>query len=189
MRLGDPQAETLRLLRAALGALVDGERGVDEADVRVRLGKVAQRSARLRLDLLGVEADVVGEAEQRLEIFLRFFERAAAEREELRRPEAADAESALAARERPVVAAEEATAEAEPLADARPGAAYARRVRFAVAVPGQEQQAGVDAGAAQRARVRLELLAPTQPLPVVAGLVAGAGRHGVGPARPTAPPR
>ncbi len=69
MRLGDPQADALRLLRAALGALVDGERGVDEADVRVRLGKVAQGRPRLRLDLLGVEADVVGEAEQRLEIF------------------------------------------------------------------------------------------------------------------------
>src|SRR5258708_26021060 len=174
MRLGDRQADALRLLRAALGALVDGERGVDEADVRVRLGKVAQRRARLRLDLLGVEADVVGEAEQRLEIFLRFLERAAAEREELRRPEAADAESALAARERPVVAAEEAAAEAEPLADARPGAAHARRGRFAVAVPGPEQQAGVGPGAAQRARVRLGVLASAQGLPLWAECFGGA---------------
>src|SRR2546428_10455653 len=62
----------------------------------LRLGEVPQGSAGLWIDLLRVEPDVVGVCEQGLELVLRLADAAAAEREGLHRPEAADPEAALA---------------------------------------------------------------------------------------------
>src|SRR3989442_10015496 len=56
----------------------------------LRLGEVPQGSAGLWIDLLRVEPDVVGVCEQGLELVLRLADAAAAEREVLHRPEAAD---------------------------------------------------------------------------------------------------
>src|SRR5207302_11038707 len=106
------------------------------------------------------------------EMILGLFDRAAAEREIFRCPEAADAERAFACGEAAVVAAEEAAARIEPLADPPPRGQHPRRIRGAVAVPGQEQKACVHVAAGERARVRLQLLAPAQRLDLFAHGVA-----------------
>src|SRR5256712_7933080 len=126
----------------------------------LRLGEVPQGSAGLWIDLLRVEPDVVGVCEQGLELVLRLADAAAAEREVLHRPEAADPEGALAGGEATVVTPQQPGADLEPLADPPPGRTHARGIRRTVAVPGKEEEACVHVAARERAGVALQQLAP-----------------------------
>ena len=77
------------------------QRGVDQADVGERLREIPERGSGLRVDLLGEEPDVVRVGEESLE-GVRGPCQVAALRPALDRPEAADAEGALAGRQ-PVI--------------------------------------------------------------------------------------
>src|SRR5688500_6670849 len=88
-------------LGARLGRLVvraEIQRGVDERDVRERLGKVAEETARCGVVLLGEEADIVCKSEEALEKLARLFP-AALQAERVGEPEAAGKEHALARRQ------------------------------------------------------------------------------------------
>src|SRR4029079_18619695 len=89
---------------------------------------------------------------------------------ELQAPKAASA-----ARQPSEVAPEEPGRDLQPLLDPPPGGAHPRRVRGAVAVPGEREQAGVDVRAGERAGVALELLAPAEAFDLGADPIAGAG--------------
>src|SRR5207244_3507821 len=98
-----------------------------------------------RIDLFGKQAHIVGEAAQALEGVLGFAGGSTAEGEIFRAPEPADAEGALAARILGTVAVKETAPRAELLADTRVGLAHPLRRRFLESVPGQQEQARVEA--------------------------------------------
>src|SRR5262249_34736708 len=130
--------------------LGEGQGGVDEADVRERLREVAQEGAASGVDLLGVEADVVGEGQEVVEPLAGRPE-LPHPRQHLDRPEAAESEGRLAAGQavRPRRIAIEESVPLELAVEAREGRGEARRARVAVAVDAQEEERGVDAVAAQ----------------------------------------
>src|SRR5262249_15122861 len=72
--------------------------GVDYPEVGESLREVSEERAAERIDLLGEEAKVVGEAQADLEHLLGLLESAAALVQILRRPKAAQTEGAIALR-------------------------------------------------------------------------------------------
>src|SRR4051794_3806326 len=109
-----PVTTTTSLIGVLLARPVDRRSGVDERQVRQPLREVAEERARLRVDLLGVEPDVVPQRDQRVHRLARLVE-AAEPRERLHEPERAGDERAFAAAPARV-AVEQRPARAEPLA-------------------------------------------------------------------------
>src|SRR6185437_1558217 len=73
---------------------VEGDRGLDQAEMRERLREVPDQLAGVRVDLLGQQADVAAEPQQALEQLSRTLQLAGA-REALHEPERADRERRL----------------------------------------------------------------------------------------------
>src|SRR5699024_5969658 len=129
-------------LRPRPGA--DRERSAHEADGGEGLREVPERLAAPRVDLLREQPDVVGVGERAREPPPRRGEGAAAAGQVLGGPERADAEGSFPGLAAPLVTGEEPRRGGEPLADSAPGAAHPRICRVRVAVPGEEQERGVD---------------------------------------------
>src|SRR5439155_20554074 len=116
------------------------------------------------------QADVVRVAEQLVEERLGLVERAAAEREVLGRPEAAQPERAL--RRRRCVAKEQASADAETALHRSPRRAHPHGVCALEAVPGKEQRHRVELLRADDADVCANPRVPCFELDVLAYRVA-----------------
>ena len=93
-----PPARTRRSAPRSHRALGEGQRRVDQPDVRERLREIPERRPGLRVDLLRIEPNVVRVAEQSFEGRGRAGQIPAASAA-LDRPEAADAEGALPGRQ------------------------------------------------------------------------------------------
>src|SRR5215203_3953310 len=146
---------------------------VDQAHMGERLGKVAEGSSSLGINLLREQSDVVGECKNAVERPLRAFA-VAAPCQVIDRPEAADPESAfprLQAVTAGLVSVEETVA-SEPLVNEVERPAHARIVRFLVSKASHEQQRRVDPVSIELAHVAAKAFIEASHLDHRADLVA-----------------
>src|SRR5437667_1172816 len=154
-----------RLFRAmgqlffSLLSFANGERCADESDMCKCLRKVAQRISGSRLNLLGIQTQVIAIRHQAPKQRVGSGQRAAAKSLVFGFPETTDRECAF--RRIGAVAVQQSIGGAQVLQDGAIGAPHAGRIGFFKSVPREQKQAGVQLIAVEDADVALQLWIPS----------------------------